>query len=302
MPNKRDSKFWLNKQNLRTTKVYGGCKVYSPTGCLMFLCLEKKARWYLNRLDEATGKPLAVEINHINPVLNSLMKLLSIKPKNLKIKFQFKPKGEGSGDKYSLGKKENRCVVSGDRDIKQLTKHHITPYCYRVFMPLEYKEANSHDIVPITKEKHYAYEVEADKLKNILAKKYDAPIEGKRDVDHKLFYALKSARALRSSADKMPNDTASIHKETIRKYTDKKNVTQKIIDELCSTNFDKATNLKSHGEIVMQKVMLGGKDSIQEFVEMWRQHFLDTTKPKYMPKHWDVKRPASRVDIKNTTN
>ena len=209
-----DRKTWLlkSKENTRTTKVYGGCRVYSSKGNLMFLCLEKKAKWYLNKVDKKTGQTLAYEIYHINPIINFIMKTLSIKPKKLKVKFRFEMKGEGtSGDKYSLAKKQNRCVVTGDRNLDTLTRHHITPYCYRMFMPLEYKEANSHDIVTIMDEKHYEYERYADKLKVEIAKKYDAPIEGKRMVDHKLFYALKSARALKDHSESMHSKKVDEH-------------------------------------------------------------------------------------------
>jgi cation-transporting P-type ATPase D len=300
-PKEKDSKHWLknNKDNLRTTKVYGGCRVYSPSGNLMFLCVEKKAKWYLDRVDKKTGTPLAVKINHINPIINFLMGLFFIKPKNLKIKLQFEPKAEGNkGDKYSLSKKNNKCVVTGDTNLEQLTKHHITPYCYRMFMPEEYKTANSHDIVPIISEKHYEYERHADELKNNLAKKYDAPLDGKKNVDHKLFYAIKSARALMKFATFMPKENVDRNKEIIRAYTGQKRVTQKIIEELCETEFDKANKLKSHGEIVVEKLELEGNQAIQDFVEMWREHFIKTMQPKYMPKHWDVKRPASRLNLK----
>ncbi len=263
----------------------------------MFLCLEKKAKWYLNKVDKNTGEKLAYEIYHINPILNFFMKLLSIKPSRLKIRFRFEMKGEGTkGDKYSLAKKENKCVVTGDTDLETLTRHHITPYCYRTFLPLEYKEANSHDIVIIRDEEHYKYEREADKLKVKLARRYGAPIDGERRIDHKLFYALKSARALKDHSDKMSKSKVDEHKKIIRAHTGQSRVTQKAIDKLCEVNFKEATRLKSHGELVVEKIKLEGREAIQDFVEMWRQHFLDYANPKYMPKHWDVKRSASRID------
>jgi len=298
--NKKDSKHWLknNKDNLRLNKVYGGCRVYSPKGNLMFLCDEKKVNWYLDRTDKETGSPLAIKINHINPFLNSLMTFFGISPKNIRIKLQFEPKDEGNkNDKYALTKKENRCVITGDTNLEQLTKHHITPYCYRMFMPAEYKEANSHDVVPIIAEKHYEYERKADELKKVIAKKYNAPLNGDVSVNHKLFYAIKSAYALKNHGDKMPKASEEIHKETIRAYTCQKRVTEKIIEELVEKGFKEASKIKSHGEIVMDKLVIEGKEAIQEFVEMWRNHFLKHAKPRYMPKNWDVKRPASRLDI-----
>jgi ribosomal 50S subunit-associated protein YjgA (DUF615 family) len=286
------------EDNLRKNEIYGNCKVYSPNGNLMFLCVEKKANWYLDRVDEETGKPLAKEVRHINPVLNFLMTVLNIKPKGKRVQLLFEPKQEGNkGDKYSLSRKENKCVVSGSRNLERLTKHHITPYCYRTYLPDEYKSANSHDVVPILDEKHYEYERYADELKKQIAKKYDAPLEGRTTVDHKLFYAIKSAYALKNHAEKMPKHAVDAMKDKVRDYTGKKNVTQKIIDVLCEMDYEEAKKVKSHGEMVVEKLILQGDEAIQEFVEMWREHFIKYAKPKYMPKHWSIKRPASRLEV-----
>lgn len=286
------------EKNLRKNQIYGNCKVYSPSGNLMFLCVEKKANWYLNRVDDNSGQPIAKEICHINPVLNFLMTIFFIKPKGKRVQLLFQPKNEGNlGDKYALSQKENRCVITGSYDLELLTKHHITPYCYRTHMPEIYKSANSHDVVPIMDEKHYEYEREADKLKEKIAKMYNAPLEGVSTIDHTLFYAIKSAVALKNHEDKMPKQIVDAHKEKIRAYTGRKNVTQSILDNLTSIDYKEAVRAKSHGEIVVEKLIKEGDEAIQDFVEMWREHFIKYAKPKYMPKHWDVKRPASRLEV-----
>lgn len=291
--------FLKTGDNSRKNEIYGNCKVYSPEGNLMFLCVDKKVDWYLERNDEVTGEPLAVEIKHINSVINFFMTLFCIKPKDRKIQLMFQPKNEGNkGDKYSLSKKKNKCVVTGSEVLSTLTTHHITPYCYRKCFPDEYKSANSHDIVPIRSNEHYSYERKADELKIKLAKKYKAPITGLSTVNHTLFYAIKSAHALKHHSEKMSKEKMNGHKEKIRAYTGKKNVTQKIINNLIEISYDEAKKMKSHGELVVEKLVLEGPDAIQAFVEMWRQHFLDTMNPKYMPKYWDVKRPASRLNSK----
>jgi len=296
-----EAKHWLQYNgNSRKNEIYGNCRVYSPSGNLMFLCVDKKIDWYLSRVDEKTKEPLAFEIKHINPFLNFLMNAFGITPRSRKIKFNFEPKEEGNkGDRYSLSKKKNKCVVTGSKVLESLTTHHITPYCYRKYFPEEYKSANSHDVVPIRSNEHYDYERVADELKLKLAKKYKAPLEGNSTINHTLFYAIKSAHAIKSHGDKIPKDNLEMHKEKIRAYTGRKNVTQKIIENLIQISYDEAKKMKSHGEIVVEKLMLEGPDAMQKFVEMWRQHFVDTMKPKYMPKHWDIKRPASRLDIKN---
>lgn len=285
--------------NKRTTKIYGHCRVYSPSGNLMFLCIEKKAKWYLKKKDDVTGEPIAKEIRHINPIINYFMELFDIKPKALRVQLLFEPKDEGNkGDKYSLARKENKCVITGSKRLSDLTKHHITPYCYRTYMPDEYKSANSHDIIPIIADKHYEYERKADELKEEIAKKYNAPLEGTTNVDHDMFYAIKAAKALQDNSHRIPDKRLKELKNSIKKYNGAKRVTQQMIDRLADIPYTEAKKVKSHGEIVVEKLVLQGDDAIQEFVEMWRKHFLEHAKPKYMPKYWDIKRPASRKAVK----
>lgn len=41
-----------------------------------------------------------------------------------------------------------------------------------------------------------------------------------------------------------------------------------------------------HGYYVVQK--LDTEEKIEEFVKLWRNHFINTMKPKFMPKGWSV--------------
>ena len=53
-------------------------------------------------------------------------------------------------------------------------------------------------------------------------------------------------------------------------------------------NRNKLINKKNfdHGYHVIQK--LNTHEKIDEFVKMWRTHFIETMKPKYMPEGWSV--------------
>jgi ribosomal 50S subunit-associated protein YjgA (DUF615 family) len=291
------SNFWPEESygNSRKRKIYGGCRVYSPSGNLIFLCEEKKADWYINKIDEKTGQKIAIEIHHINPIIDFVMKKLSIKPSAKRVLLLFEPEKHGShGDKYLLSKKKNRCVVTGDKNLEKLTKHHITPYCYRRFMPEEYKTANAHDIVPITTEKHHEYEREASKLKHELAKKYGAPSYGKVSKDEGLFEAIKAAATLKREGDKIPKRNQQRLKKIIRKHSGGDRVLKSTIEEYAALDPKEVCNIRTHGEVVMEKVVAQGEQAIQEFVEMWRNHFLEHAEPKYMPRHWKVNRQAQR--------
>ena len=46
-------------------------------------------------------------------------------------------------------------------------------------------------------------------------------------------------------------------------------------------------SFKSHGELVISKI-----PSIQNFFEEWRSHFVESMKPKYLPKNWEIERDS----------
>ncbi len=93
---------------------YSNCKIYAPNMKLMCVNSEKKGRWYV----EKTGA-----------IIMSLKEDGTL----AEIKLTFEPKGFGydEDDVFGLSIQETRCVVSGERDIKKLTKHHIVPISYR---------------------------------------------------------------------------------------------------------------------------------------------------------------------------
>lgn len=254
----------------RKKPLYGNCRVYSPDGELMFLCVEKKVKWYLSR-------NLAIVIGE-DPI---------------EIRLKFQPKGIGNnGDKFFLAEKKNKCVVTGSEYIRELTKHHVVPHCYRKFMPDEVKSNNSHDVIPICVESHFEYEREyADKLKLKLAEKYNAPIEANQAINKDWLNVLRSSYALVQHEGKIPKKRVKFLKDTIKNNMGIKRLTQKEIERLSKIPIKGIVETKdTHGFIVVKQIIKEGK--IQEFIEMWRKDFIDNMKPKYMPKYWDIKRNA----------
>lgn len=245
----------------RTNVIYGNCLVRSPDGSDMFRCIKKKANWYLNR-------DLAI--------------LISKTP--LIIQLTFQPNGQGhKNDLYGLSKKENKCVVCGTYDLSVLTKHHIVPYEYRTHFPLEVKEHSSHDVVSICDKHHTEYEkIFAKKLKTNLAEIYDAPL-GITKKDKELDVMYSYARAIIKHGEKMGEERIIEMKEYIQSFHEKI-IDGDIILELAKTNNKK--NYIKHSEIIYENI----KHDIQSFVELWRNHFITSMIPKFMPVGWEIKR------------
>jgi len=261
-------------------------KVYHPTGRHMFTCGEKKANWYLERdLAELIGRH--------------------------EIRFTFDPRGNGYEDNEVFGRnsREPICVVSGVGD--NLQRHHIVPYCYRTFFPEKYKSKNHHDVVLINERHHSDYEHEATKFKDEIAKIYGVKTIEELNVEYtgKLREAgkdngilLNTFHSIFRGYGRISNSLIIEKLEFIAEHTNipfetlvtynymqlyKIFLYLKEIHEKEIYDF-KAVERKyyDHGYYVIQ--MLDSEKKISEFVKLWRNHFIDTMHPKFMPEGWSV--------------
>lgn len=261
-------------------------KVFHPNGRHMFTCGEKKAFWYLER---------------------DLAKLIGKK----KIKLTFVPKGNGFEDNEEFGRNVRiaRCVVSGLEE--NLQRHHIVPYCYRTYFPEEFKSKNHHDVVLINHQIHSQYEQKAIEYKDEIARIYGVKTIGELNVEYtqKLRESGKDGsiliNALHSifkSYSKMPYE---VKIEKLHFISEQTGISYSIIEglnyiqlyklylllrekQVTDTYAFKGQNRQQydHGYHVAQK--LDTEEKIENFVKLWRNHFIETMKPKFMPQGWSV--------------
>jgi len=260
--------------------------VYHPNGKHMFTCGENRANWYLKR------------------------NLAIIFDKN-KIKLTFTPKGYGFSDNEMFGRtnREIKCVVSGKTE--ELQRHHIVPYCFRKHFPDKFKSKNHHDVVLINREIHNEYEKHADEFKNKIIndfklktiKTFNNEYTKKLKEETKdSFIILNNIQSILKRNVNMPNNL---------KINKLKLISNKIgigFDFLVKLNYiqflklyllikkyhtEKIKNFKKrnknkydYGFHVINK--LKTDSDIMNFIKKWRIHFLETMKPKYMPKGWSV--------------
>ena len=238
-------------------KIYGNCQVLSPGGILMFRCDEKKANWYLNR---------------------NLGEIVSTSP--LTVKLNFEPKGLGNHNKgFGLSEMGNKCVSCGTEEY--LTRHHVVPYCYRRYFPVELKSHNFHDVLSLCVDCHEGYERKADQLKEELAKLHNAPINGEVETRSDLVKYVKIARTLIGDVSDIPNKRIKSLRQEIKIYFGIKRLTKSRLQKISET---KSTILrKTHGEIVVSKI-----DNLQEFVELWRKHFVKNNECNHLPQNWNI--------------
>ena len=260
--------------------------VHHPNGKHMFTCGEKKAKWYLDR-----------DLAFIND--------------DNKITLTFIPKGDGFDDNEIFGKsiRETICVVSGKPD--GLQRHHIVPYCYRTYFPDEFKSKNHHDVVLINHKLHSDYEQIASQYKDEIADIYGI---GKiSDLNTKYTKMLRDSSCTYSIPMNLLNslfnsyglisETAKYDKLIqISKHT---NIPFKTI---CSYSYIqlykiylylkekhkiekenvKIKNRKIYDHGYQLSLKLDTDKKIENFVKLWRKHFIDTMQPKFMPIGWSI--------------
>jgi hypothetical protein len=240
----------------------------------MFRCDEKKANWYLNR---------------------GLAEIVSDDPLNIKLNFN--PKGLGNSNKpFGLNTMDNICVNCGTEDF--LTRHHVVPYCYRKHFPLHLKSHNFHDVLSLCMDCHEKYERKADELKEQLAQKYHIPTNGiisKYNIisdgivsHNRITLEESQMRKIISNCNLLlREDKSSIPQSRLEEVSDE--IRKFIGHDFTEDEIREISNLrptileKTHGQVVVEMV-----DNIQQFIEMWRTHFVDNNECRFMPTNWKI--------------
>ena len=256
--------------------LYGNCHVLGPDGDIMFHCNQDKIDWYL-------GRGLADKVKDSPPT----------------IRLRFQPNGPGhSGDDYYLTTKRNECVVCGSKH--QLTRHHIIPYCYRRYFPALVKAHNYHDVLLMCVPCHDAYESEASRVKEKLAVEHGIPMTGTGWYCDKVVVKLKKhASALQNHWDQIPPARREELLQTLRDYYQRDDITAEDMEQAGSLEaIVRTEDFAQHGPTVVAKIS-ETYGSMEAFVKMWRQHFLQTMDPQFLPEHWSVDRPILRERDKN---
>lgn len=261
-------------------------EVYHPNGTHMFTCGEKKATWYLDR---------------------NLAKRMD----DGKIMLTFVPKGNGfeANEIFGRSVREDICVVTGVND--SLQRHHIVPYCYRTYFPKKYKSKNHHDVVLIQHQKHSEYEIVATTYKDVIAEMFDVKTitefnmeytsklreVGKKNAVllntiHSIFKTYnKFSHGMKMEKLKLISDGTGIPFEIVCDYNYIQLYKMYLLLKEAHTNEMheyKNANRKKYDHCFYVVQYLDTEEKIESFVKLWRKHFLDTMRPKFMPRGWSV--------------
>lgn len=237
--------------------LYSNWTLLAPDGQTLTRCSKKRALWYVRRSLAELVDPAA-----------GVARLL-FEPKSRPAQF----------DHYSLAPKANACVCCGGTD--NLTKHHVIPSMFRKHFPFEAKTRQSHDVLLMCFACHERYETRADELKSRLIAQ-----TGARFCGHPFETAKRFAKTLLAHRAQIPPGRQA---EMISK-----------ISRLCGIpETPDAPSLAL--ELAVPETELPGahvvkqalaEQGLQNFVEMWRLHFLEHAAPAFLPDGWDPRRPA----------
>jgi hypothetical protein len=261
-------------------------EVYHPNGTHMFTCGEKKATWYLERD-------------------------LAIRTADGKIMLTFEPKGNGFENNEIFGKsvREAICVVTGVEE--GLQRHHIVPYCYRTYFPEKYKSKNHHDVVLINHETHSEYERLATQYKDEIAEMFGVKTISEFNMEytfklreigrdnaillntiHSLFKTYgKVSYEVKLQKLRQISESTGIPYKTVSNYNYIQLYKMYLLlkEEHIKEQYEFKQNHRQeydHGYHVVQK--LDTEEKIEDFVKLWRKHFIDTMQPQFMPIGWSI--------------
>uniref|UniRef100_W8B176 Exonuclease 3'-5' domain-containing protein 2 n=1 Tax=Ceratitis capitata TaxID=7213 RepID=W8B176_CERCA len=267
----------------RSKALYDNCILQAPDGELLCTIDAKKAQWYVDQsLGEIiTQTPLTVRLN-------------------------FEPAGRAVGEvgRYYQTPKENRCVVCGRED--PLSRKNVVPREYRKHFPVVMKSHTSHDVLLLCPKCHQLSNICDLKLRMKLAEQCDAPfcnaeVSMKYIELPELKQVKSAARALSQNQNEIPAERREELMQILVNYFKQEDLPRKLIEQAANIDTTRSNeNYCLHGEKVVNMFQLefGG---LCELEKLWRQHFLITMKPKYLPELWNVNHNANRyfINIKN---
>lgn len=123
-------------------------------------------------------------------------------------------------------------------------------------------------------------------------------------IEDTYLYRVRScAVALVKWRDAMPADRVASHEREVREYLASRSkivgvlhedvpLTKAQLQSVCAVNYRIKNPEYIAGSELVVKSLNCEADKIEAFIKEWRQYFIDTVRPKFMPKGWCVDNPV----------
>lgn len=233
----------------------------------MCRCSFKRAEWYVTR---------------------GLAEVIAEEP-YYTIQLNFEPNGYGDHNRpFYLQDMENKCVVCGAED--NLTLHHVVPSCFRKHFPEAMKDRQRFDVLMVCHICHDEYEKIATPRHEEVAAEHCPGFYEMREKLHTQASRVAKLRGYCNSlihhGPKMPAHGRKALRGRIAKQAGRK-LTEKEIERIAQW---KPSFQKSNARIWAKVVE--SIDDLNAFAVGWRQHFVDTMDPKFLPDYWTPEYPT----------
>lgn len=253
----------------RQSPMYYNCQLLAPDDSLLCTCDPKKAKWYIE-------KGLGVEVQH----------------KPLVVRLNFEPAGRPrtgcEDERFYIEERHNLCVVCGQEH--SYIRKNVVPLEYRRCFPSLLKDHQSHDVVLLCISCHKVSNAHDMLLKDTLARECNAPLgrEGgqKVKVDRTRKSLKNAASALLKSRSTIPETRVRELEDVVKAYFTVESINQELLEEAANIDARNWTeHYRGHGQRVCEAYRRKGLVQLQQ---RWRRHFIDTMRPKYLPRFWSV--------------
>ncbi|KAL7027429.1 hypothetical protein ACKWTF_005438 [Chironomus riparius] len=203
----------------------------------------------------------------------------------------------GEVGEYYQTSRENKCVVCGRKD--ELIRKNVVPHEYRKYFPIVMKEKTSHDILLLCFHCHQISNMSDIKIRKMLEAKCDAPIyelPKNQDELRKIRYIQRSAGALLNKKAKIPEERRKELEKVVQDEYPNDILTIDFLYEIVNEAEPTIEHKTSHGELVVEYYKKN--EGLIELEKIFRQHFLNTMEPQFMPKLWNINHNANRLGIR----
>jgi exonuclease 3'-5' domain-containing protein 2 len=249
--------------------MYDNVEMYSPDCTLLCTISNKKAAWYINK------------------------NLGKWKEEHKALLLLFEPKAQPTMDNtYNATHKRNICVVCGESE--NFMRHYIVPYCYRQLFPIKYKTHMPHDIVILCPICHLQCEQQTQRRQQELddSLRKDPRTKPPRIPDNALHKVKSAALALHKRRARIPHDKVRQYEQLIKQHFEIDELSNEMLEEAAQIETSTENPLYLSSPDLVVRSIANDPASIERFVIEWRDFFVDTMQPRFLPVGWNTTSPV----------
>ena len=273
-----------NGHSVLSRPLYDNSRLEAPDGELLCVCDSKKALWYVSK---------------------NLGKVIENSP-TLTVRLNFEPAGrpKGQAGDYYLAAKNNFCVVCGVD--KCCLRKYIVPHEYRKLFPEVMRDHQSHDVLLMCLNCHQASNRLDHQMRSKLATMSGSPLDEiisktKEDFDLKAIRSAGRALLKDFERNKIPMERKRELIRILKEHFEKDELGFEVIE--AAANIDTCIQNEeyvSHAESVV--TYFAENEGILKLEKLWRQHFLDSMKPQFLPPNWSIDHQEDRLSVRQEEN